>query len=118
MSAGSDALDPRNYVENGRILVGKLGRRGIGAIVAAFFSGTVGLILSIAELPLGLLSGLSSWYGRYIETWGVVLGQLSKGSIAAASESVASFGILGFAVAAAIVVGSLGISGWVISRVV
>lgn len=119
MSAGSDdPLDPRNYVRNGRILVGKLGRRGIGAVIAAFFSGLVGLMLSITDLPLALLSGASSWYGRYIATWGAVLAQLAEGSFGAATQSVLSFGLFGFVVAALIVAGAGFTAAWVITRAV
>lgn len=119
MSAGSDdPLDPRSYVSSGRIQIGKLGRRGIGAIVGAFFSGLVGLFLSIVELPLALLSGAGSWYGRYVETWGVVVAQLAEGSFTAATQTVLGFGIFGFVVAVLIVAGSGATAGWVISRVV
>lgn len=119
MSApGGDPLDPRSYVRGGRILIGKLGRRGIAAIIAAMFSGSVGLLLSIADLPLALLAGFSSFYGSYIATIGNVLALLARGSVAAAAQSVADAGIFGFVLAALIITGSGFIFTWVFSRAI
>ncbi len=117
-SSGAGPLDPRSYVHGGRILIDKLGRRGIAAIVAAFFSGTLSLFLAIVDLPLALLSGFSSYLGTYYRTWGEVLGLLARGSITPATRAVLAFDIFGIVLSAVIVAASAYAFVWVISRAV
>jgi hypothetical protein len=117
-SSGKGPLDPRSYVHRGRILISRLGRRGVAAIVAAFFSGTLSLLLSITDLPLALLSGLASFLGTYYRTWGEALALLASGSITAAADTVLAFDIFAFVLSAVIVASAAYAFQVVVSRAV
>jgi len=95
----------------------KLGLTLVGGGILAYFQGVAATLLSLADIPIGLLAGFADWLGRLVT---LLVGYNSRklwASWRAAGEFVADAGIAGFLVALAIVLTTLYIVAEVVSRV-
>lgn len=98
-------VDPSDYVsETGlSILWGRVATTLLGATILAYFQGVASTLLSLADIPLGLLGGLGEFLGSFVA---VVLGiwpALIRGGWRGAAGFVGSAGIAGYAVAIGLV---------------
>ena len=99
-----------------RIRFGRLTEVSVGTFIGAIFAGIASVILSLADVPIALLGGLSSFLGSLIEALLGLYTALIDGGFAGASEFVLDAGPLGFVVPVGLVLVTLYSLAWVVSN--
>lgn len=110
-------VSAREFIDGVRINWRRLSATIVFAGIFAWFEGVVAVILSLADLPIALISGLTNFYG---ELAGVVLGfpsVLVNQGFAATVPYVVDAGPAGFLFALVVVLATFYPIAWVISNV-
>jgi len=106
-----------DYVSGASIQWGRLGLSLVGATILAYFRGIVEAFLSLADIPIALLSGLADFAGELVTLVAGFPAVIVRGSWRGAIEYVTSAGIAGYVLAIAVVLLSTYFVAEVVSRV-
>lgn len=111
-------LGAGDFVDGVAINWRRLGTVLFGAGLMAWFSGAAATVLSLANLPIGLLEGLADWYATYIATVAGAPATWLSASFAAAESWVATTGPLGYLAGIGVALATLYSLAWVVNNVV
>jgi len=100
-----------------RIRFGRVAEVGVGAVIAALFTGTVSVVLGLADIPLALLGGLTDFLASVVAIVAGLPSVIVSRGFAAAVPFVLEAGIAGYVVAIAIVLVTLYVAEVVVNRV-
>jgi len=89
----------------------------VGATILAYFAGIVDIILSLANIPIALLSFLGNYYGQLIELVTDSFATVIFASFQGATQFIINAGPAGLVVAVIIVVATTYSIAEVVSRV-
>lgn len=89
----------------------------LGASILAYFRGAVNAFLSLADIPIALLSFLANYYGQQVELVFGLLPTVVRTSFAGAIPFVSGAGLFGYVVAILIVLATTYSIAEVVSRV-
>lgn len=100
-----------------RIDFARVGEVSVGAVFGAIFTGWVGVILGLADVPIGLLGGLAEFLGDAVVIVAGLPSVLVERGFAGAVPFVLDAGPAGYVVAIGIVLVTLFTVEVVVSRV-
>jgi hypothetical protein len=89
----------------------------VGATILAYVTGVVDIILSLADIPIGLLSFVAEWYATLVELVTGSLARILLSSARGAALWVRTTGLAGFLLAIIIVLATTYSVAEVVSRV-
>ena len=112
-------VDLSQFLTDGgtRIRWSRVSEVGVGGVLGAIFTGVASVILGIADVPIALLGGLSSFAGELLAIVAGLPAVIVSSGFRGAVPFVLEAGIAGYVVAIAIVLVTLYIVEEVISRV-
>lgn len=90
---------------------------GVGTVFGAIFTGVVSIILGLADIPLALLGGLSDFLGTVVEVVAGLPALIMRGAWAETIPFILEAGIAGYVVAISIVLLTMYVVSWGVSKV-
>lgn len=111
-------MDLRQFLgpDGVRIRFGRVAEVGVGAVIGAVFSGVASLVFALFDIPIALLSGVTDFLGSLVDVLVGLPTVLVQSGFAAAVPFVLDAGPAGYVVALGIVLLTLYVLSWVVSR--
>lgn len=110
-------VDLRRFLDGYTIRWDRVGLAVVGAGIYAYLQGAAAVLLSLADLPIALLSGLANFLGTLVETAVALPAVIITRGWQAAAQVVLDAGIAGFLVAISIVLVTLYVVALVVNEV-
>ncbi|PSQ06651.1 hypothetical protein BRC92_00330 [Halobacteriales archaeon QS_4_69_31] len=110
-------VEASDFIDGVNIQWRRLAVTLIGASLFAYFEGAVATLLSLADFPIGLLSGFADFLGRWFFLYYRFPAVVLESGWASAAESVADAGIAGIVFAVTIALATYYSLSVVVNRV-